>query len=53
MTACTERHFRGLSGQAAGEGEKGMTACAGRRFRAWPIQAAGEGQTGMPEGGAA
>jgi hypothetical protein len=25
MTACTERHFRELPAQAAGEGRKGMT----------------------------
>jgi hypothetical protein len=25
MTACTERHFRELPAQAAGEGQKGMT----------------------------
>ena len=25
MTACTERHFRNLPVQAAGEGQKGMT----------------------------
>jgi len=24
MTACTERHFRKLRAQAAGEGQKGM-----------------------------
>ena len=24
MTACTERHFRNLPAQAAGEGQKGM-----------------------------
>jgi hypothetical protein len=24
MTACTERHFRELRAQAAGEGQKGM-----------------------------
>ena len=24
MTACTERHFRGLRTQAAGEGQQGM-----------------------------
>jgi hypothetical protein len=24
MTACTERHFRELTGRAAGEGQKGM-----------------------------
>jgi len=24
MTACTERHFRKLHAQAAGEGQKGM-----------------------------
>ena len=24
MTACTERHLRDLSAQAAGEGQKGM-----------------------------
>jgi len=24
MTACTERHFRELSAQAEGEGQKGM-----------------------------
>jgi len=28
MTACTERHFRELHAQAAGEGQKGMLKVA-------------------------